>query len=501
VRRLTTGDPENPASIGDRVVVSARWLFSLRVGSIVSIWVVSIVLAHLLEKRQYGLAGMANIFVGLLLLFQESGLSSALIHRRDAMREAVDSAVLYAAVSGVTLAIVSFAAAPLVGGFFHQHVVTNLVRGFSLLFLFRAVSQVPLAVLQKELRFREYTQIMLSGSVIQTATAITAAVLGAGAWSPLAGAIALEAWCAVLTWPVSGLRADPRRASWRTLRELLAYGRGPAGASVMQTMTQYVDNAVIARQLGPASLGAYGIGYQVGKQPLNTVIYATNQLVFPAYSQLRDEPERFRRAYLRSIRFLSIASAPLAFGLAAASGTFIDAIYGARWHAAAPVVTIIVLMTLVLTLASSMGEVMKALSRPGWVFPLAVLQFALVLAAVLVLYPHGITAVAAGVAVGSVIVTIVATFMTEHLLRIGWREWVGTPLPALVAGATMGAVLLAANAALHDTTAGIRLCIDTVVALGVYFLVLRIIAPKRLAEFREEAARLTGVSRLRQSAP
>jgi len=480
--------------LGERVVSGARWVFLLRVTSIATLWLISVVLAHLLEKRQYGLAGMANIIVTLLVVFQDSGLTGALIHRGSKMREAIDSAVVYSAVSGLVLAAACLLAAPLVGRFFHQHEVTNLVRGLSLVFVFRSISQVPQAILQKELRFKAFALVLVTGSAVQVTTAISLGASGAGAWSPIIGAIALEAWCAVWMWPVSGVRADPRRASWGTLRELLSYGRGLAGANAVHTLNQYVDNAVVARQLGPAQLGAYTIGYQAGKQTLTTLSFSASQLVFPAYTKLRDDLDRFRRAYLRSLRFIAICASPLAFGLAAVSGTFVDAVYGTKWHAAAPVLTIIVLVTLFSTLTSTMGEVMKALRRPGWVFAVATIQLILLTSAVLALYSHGIVAVAAGVGAATVVVGFVSLVLTERLLHLGWRTWVLTPLPAVVAGAITGLALFGTDRAV-DQSAAVRLCIEIVEAPLVYLVALRLVAPERCREFLVEVGRLTALSR------
>jgi O-antigen/teichoic acid export membrane protein len=492
-------DPETTSSsdgLGERVVSGARWIFLLRVTSIATLWLVSVVLAHLLERRQYGLAGMANIIVTLLVVFQDSGLTGALIHRSSKMREAIDAAVVYSAASGLALAAACVLAAPLVGDFFHQHQVTSLVRGLSLVFLFRSISQVPQAILQKELRFKAFALVLVSGSVLQASTAISLAALGAGSWSPIVGAIALEGWCALLMWPVAGIRANPRRASWSTLRELLGYGRGLAGANVAHTINQYVDNVVIARQLGPVQLGAYTIGYQAGKQTLTTLSFAASQLVFPAYTKLRDDLERFRRAYLRSLRFMAVCAAPLAFSLAAVSGTFVDAVYGSKWHDAAPVLTIIVLATLFSTLTASMGEVMKAMRHPGWVFGIATIQLILITVAVLTLYRHGIVAVAAGVGVATIAVGSISVVLTERLLRIGWREWLLTPLPAVCAGALTGIALFATDREIGQSAA-IRLCFEIVEAPTVYLVALRVIAPEPCHEFLAEVGRLTALSKLR----
>lgn len=491
----TAASPPDEPGLGQQVVSGARWVLLLRLGSLTSLWVVSVVLAHLLDRSQYGLAGMANIFLTILIVFQDSGLHAALIHRRDRMEEAIDTAVVYAAVSCAGIAVLCLAAAPLVGAFFHRSEVTDLVRALSIVFVFRGISTVPQAIVQRHMRFRAFALVILSGTFLQGCIAIVLGASGAGAWSVIVGGIALEGWVAMLIWPVSGIRPHPRRASWQTLRELLQYGRGLVGANVSNMIYQYVDNAVIGRMLGPGALGAYSIGYQVGKQPVATVTYASNQLVFPAYTKLRDDQDRFRRAYLRSLRFITVVSAPIGFGLAAVSGTFIHVVYGPRWHSAGPVLAIIALMGLVLSVTATMGEVLKATGHPNWLFGLAAAQTTLVTGAVVLLYPHGIAAVAVGVAVPVTLVGVAAGWLTTRLLLIGASEWVETLVPATVAGAVMAAALVGTDA-LSGISPAARLALEAVEGVLVYCVVLRLVAPARFAEFVDELDRVSAFSSL-----
>ena len=482
--------------LGRQVVAGARWVLLLRLGSMGTIWVVSIALAHMLDRSEFGIASLANTFLAILVVFQESGLGAALIHRAGRMQEAIDSAVVYAAAACLVLALVCLLAAPLAGSFFHHPVLTDLVRAIAVVFVFRGISTVPQAILQRELRFRAWALLILSGTLIQGVVAIAVAASGGGAWSLVAGTIALEAWCALLAWPVAGIRADPRRASRATLGELLSYGRGVVGANVSNSIYTYVDNIVVARTLGPAALGAYAIGYQTGKQPVLTLTTASNALVFPAFSKLREDLDRFRRAYLRSLRFITVVSAPIGFGLAAVSGTVVHVVYGERWHTAGPVVAIVALMGLVLSVSATMGEVMKAAGHPNWLFALAVAQTTMVTVAVILLYPHGISAVAAGVAVPVTIIGVIAAYLTAKLLSISRREWAATLLPAAVAGSLMAAALAGTDHALRSVSPAARLVLEAVEGIVVYCVAFRIVAPARFAEFVGELDRISAFSAL-----
>src|SRR5205085_4429955 len=171
----------------------------------------------------------------------------------------------------------------------------------------------------------------------------------------------------------------------------------------------YIDISVVGRFLGAASLGAYTIGFQSGKQAVSAVTYASNQVIFPAYAKLQDDPDRFKRAYLRSLRFVTVISMPAGLGLAAVSGVFVRVVYGERWSAAAPVLAIIAVMGIVLSITTTMGEVLKASGHPNLLLRMSLLQTILVFIAVISFYSFGIAAVAASQAVAVTVTGVVIT--------------------------------------------------------------------------------------------
>jgi PST family polysaccharide transporter len=424
---------------------------------------------------------------------------AALIHRRDRIQEAVDTATAYTPAVGLLLFVLCLATAPLAGLFFHHHEVTDLVRGLSVVFLLRAISQVPMAILQKELRFRAFVLVSLGASVAQISVAIGLALEGAGAWSSIGGVIAFEAWCAVFMWPICPIRPHPLRASRLVLRELLGYGRHIVAFNIASTAYSYLDVSVVGRFLGASSLGAYTIGYQSGKQAVAAVTSVSNQLVFPAYSRLQDDLARFRAAYLRSLRFITVVSVPIAFGLAAVSDEFIRVVYGHRWSPAAPVLAIMSMLGLVLSVTATMGEVLKATGRPGLLARFALLQSVLVAATVFAFYRFGIAAVAACVAVSVTITGVAVAHRIADILQIGRRDWARTFMPPGAAGAIMVCGILVTKLAADTVTSTATFPMLTCLILegaGLYLLALRAVARDRFDDFMQELDRLTALSTL-----
>lgn len=60
------------------------WRFAERIGAQLVAFIVSIVLARILEPSAYGTVALITVFTSILQVFVDSGLGNALIQKRDA---------------------------------------------------------------------------------------------------------------------------------------------------------------------------------------------------------------------------------------------------------------------------------------------------------------------------------------------------------------------------------------------------------------------------------
>src|SRR5689334_20677744 len=87
--------------------------FLLRVGSMM-------VLARLLEPKDFGLVGMVTALTGLLNLFRDFGLSTATVQRVHVTEEQISTLFWINLLVGVILGLLAVGIAPIVVVFYHE---------------------------------------------------------------------------------------------------------------------------------------------------------------------------------------------------------------------------------------------------------------------------------------------------------------------------------------------------------------------------------------------
>src|SRR5580692_8018511 len=85
----------------------------LRIGSLM-------ILARLLNPKDFGLVGMVTAFTGVLNLFRDFGLSTATVQRATVTEEQISTLFWINIVFGAGLAIISLALAPVIVAFYHE---------------------------------------------------------------------------------------------------------------------------------------------------------------------------------------------------------------------------------------------------------------------------------------------------------------------------------------------------------------------------------------------
>lgn len=448
------------------------------------------VLARMLDPAHFGLVSMAYLAIDFLQMFREMGFASALIYHKGDVRKAADTTFVTILVMAAVLFLLAFAGAPLVAVFFRSPELTNVLRALSINILISALGQVQLALLAKNLAFRERLLPDIVPTIAYGVVAITLALMGLGVWSLVVAKIVDSTLTSLLYWLVVPWWRPHLRFDRREARELFDYGKHILGSSLLIYFITNLDNTFIGRVLGEEQLGYYGMAYTQANVPATQISRIIGQVLFPAYSRIQDDVAALRDAYFRTTKYVSFVSIPLSMAVIAFAGPFVNTLYGGSWAQAIVPLQWLGVYGMFRAVAVNMGSVFKAGGKPQWLTYIAVLRLAVMGT---LLYPAtlyygivGVSVLSALVAAADFVLSAVLTNRIIHGRLVDYARALALPTLLSLAAAALGMWAYARMASQHGFIALVMAGALMVTCYGLSMLVLDSDMRRVIASLRRE---------------
>ncbi|MFO7680216.1 MAG: lipopolysaccharide biosynthesis protein [Chloroflexota bacterium] len=451
------------------MVRGAFWAYTSNYSGKLLVFISTAVLARLLLKEDFGIAGYALVVMSFMEVLEGLGIGPAIIYHQNDPKRLNTAFWMGLGIGVVLFGLTWFVAAPLAGSFFRDANAVPVTRALGLEFIIGAFSLVHAATLTKKLAFGRKFVPDVSRSASKGIASIVLALLGFGAWSLILGHLVGVLVQTVVYWIVV-----PWRPAWQFQRKaaqtLLAYGSNIVSIDALGILMLNMDYLVIGRYMGAAALGVYTLAFRVPELLVKQVCQIVSNVTFPVYSQMRDDPQALRRAFLLTTRYLAMIVIPLGLGLALVAEPFVLTFFTEKWAEAIPVMAAISIYTLLRSLVFNAGSVYKATGQPGLLSRQSMVQAIVTVPAlwwVAVTY-NTIMAVAWMQVLLALSTGIVKMVIAARLVNIPLWEMAKTFFPSLLAGSLMALAVLVASQFLNDVIPVVELVLETAVGALVY---------------------------------
>jgi len=316
------------------------------------------ILAWLLTKDDFGLAGYAAIVINFLDVLSDLGIGAAIIYYKENPK-ANDTAFWSSIFIGGVLFLLTWIISPYVGEYFNDPRVVPITRTLALTFPLTSVGNVHKSLIIKEINFKkkfvpEFFQSMSKGII-----SIILALMNFGAWSIVLGQVIGEFISSIVYWIVFPWR--PKFVfSYRLLRDLLNYGLGTIGVNAIGIALLNVDYLIVGRVLGTEALGVYTFAFRVPELLIKQMNGVISRVLFPVFSKIKDDADSLKNAFFETLKYVSIISVALGVGLAVVTEPLVIAFFSSKWIEAVPVIRLISIYSVVLSFFFSLGDFYKA---------------------------------------------------------------------------------------------------------------------------------------------
>jgi teichuronic acid exporter len=326
--------PKTDTQALDRSLVSGiAWTGGMKWATQILSWAATLVVARILSPSDYGLMGMAAVYLGLVTLVNEMGLTSAILRYRDLTDDQIARVGGFGMIVGLCLAALSVAISPIIARFYAEPAVATIVAMLSLNFIFGSIGVLPRSLLARDLAYPRLAAIDGITNVAQMVTTLALAIAGFRYMALVYGSLVGSASGALLAFWFR-----PHRLAWPsafgTIAGTLHVGWHIVVGRLAWYTYQTADFATVGRVLGKQALGAYTLGWEIATMPVERISSLVGSVTPGVFSAVQGDIVALRRYFLGVVEGLAFLTLPAAAGLALIAGEFVPVVLGPQWQAA-----------------------------------------------------------------------------------------------------------------------------------------------------------------------
>ena len=426
------------------------WRFMERCGAQVVAFVVSIVLARLLDPALYGRIALVTVITSILNVFVDSGMANALIQKKDTDDLDYSSVFYFNVAFCLVLYLGLFLAAPLLSRFYHDSSLVPVFRVLGLTIVISGVKNVQQAYVAKTMQFRRFFFSTLGGTVLSAIVGITMAYRGFGIWALVTQQVLNAAVNTAILWLTVGWK--PRRIfSLERLKSLVSYGWKILVSGLLDTVYLKLYQLVVGLRYTEADLAFYNKADQMPLLLVENINNSIDSVLLPVLSAEQDSCESVRAMTQRAIKTSTYIMMPLMAGLAVCAEPLIRLLLTEKWLPCVPYMRIFCIVYAFYPLHTANLSAIKAMGRSDIFLKLELLKELVSIVLLLITMRYGVYAIALGLLVSSVASQIINSWPNRKLLGYTYPQQLRDMAPAILLSLVMAAcVWLVSKLGLSD---------------------------------------------------
>lgn len=322
------------------MAVASRWAVSsvaVQVAKALLLLGSQVVLARLLGPADFGIVAMCAPVFGLCCLFNDLGLSQAVIQRPSLSVQDSNNIFWINLALGCAVALLLLLLAPVAASFYGEPPVANVLVALSAVLLLNSLSFQQVALMHRRMESLPILLIDIVPVVANVIVSISAALLNCGYWSIVIGQMAHAIAAGVLAWTLSPFRPAWPRALAKAL-PIVRFGAHLTGLSIASFAATSLNPLVIGRLFGAAEVGLFDRGYKLVSMACIQFLTPLSRIAETSLARLYSDPRRYRQAHLQFSEALILFLTPGLVCLAFMSDYAVQVLYGKEWIATSAIV-------------------------------------------------------------------------------------------------------------------------------------------------------------------
>lgn len=409
----------------------------------------TVVLARVLMPADFGIFAIAVGITSIVTAVTDISMTQTLIQRDVVEDVHIHSAWTLSVLRGALIAVLLAAAAYPMALLFKEPRLTAVMLVVGLNFLVNGLTSPKLAMLQRQLVFRQEVFYAVSQKGSAVLTTIILALIFRSYWALVAGMVVGQAVSVVVSYALAPYRP---RATISHARELFSFAGWLTMGQVVDTLNWRIDTLLIGKFLNTSEVGLYSVGSTLAMLPTREALEPLTRTLFAGLSKLAADvarPDRLRAGYQRAQALVTAVSLPVGIGTGLLADPLVRLFMGERWVPIIFILQVLSLIFAVQTIGTQVRPLAMAMGQTRQLFwrsiQLLVIRLPIVICG---LWFYGLR----GMVVARVLAGFVSIFINmrqvRQLIGVSIIQQLASNLRAIASVVIMAAAVLLVDAAM-----------------------------------------------------
>ena len=441
------------------------WRFAEKWACQIITFVITIVIARILNPDAYGIVAIVSAFISIFSVFVDSGLGNSLIQKKD-ITDVDYSTVFYTNLLLCTIIyLLLFFVSPSVEEYYQMEGLSSLLRVSGLSLLIFSLKNVQEAYISKNLQFKKFFFASLFGTIGSGIVGIWMALKGFGAWALVISNL-FDVICDTL-FLFFLVEWKPKLVfSFKRLRSLYNYGWKIFVSSLINKIYKKSSQLIIGKFYSSSDLAFFDKGDTIAGKITINVDSTINSVLFPVLSINQDNKDDLKKITKNTLKTNFYIMTPLLIGLFIVCKPFISVVLTDKWLPAVDYIRIYCLINILLPFHSTNLNVIKSIGKSGLFLKLEIYKKIIGILFLIFTVKYGPLAIAYGQLITNIICLFINSYSNRKDINYGIFEQIKDILPTVFISTIMALVVNIIN--YLNIVAIIKLVIEVLLGIIIY---------------------------------
>lgn len=384
------------------------------------------ILTRYLDKSDFGMMALITFVLGFMELFNDMGLSSAILHRQDITKKVYASLYWLNLLISVAIYIILLGVTPLVSLFYNQPLLNLYIPILGINILISGIGRQFKVIKQKELAFKQISIIDMISATLSLIIAVLLAINGYGVLSLVYSAL-FQYLFSNFCFFINGLRSQGLLLYYKfeDTKPFLRMGIYQVGGQIVNYFNGSIDILLIGRLFNSEILGGYSLAKQLVMRPVQFINPVVMKVASPTLARFQFDIDLLKKNYLKLISFLSSVNFLIYIVIIVFAPIIVKILYGDNFNQIVSIVRVLCIYMIFRALWNPISSLVIATGRTDLEFKWSLVAITIFPISIFIGAQFGIIGVTIAITASMILLFIPSwKFLINKMIGASLKEYV-----------------------------------------------------------------------------